>query len=177
MTDETLRIIEPDENLKSEFYRYCEAFRSVNEPPRFMEQLAYQDFSAYIKKLQAASAGIEIPSDYVPATTYWLIREDKTILGNSSLRHRLTQRLEDFGGHIGYAIHPFERRKGYGTVLLRLTLEKAREKGISKVLITCDSDNIGSARVILENGGKLASQGTSTQTDKLISRYWIEITA
>jgi len=173
MTDESLKIIEPDENLKFEFYRYCEAFRSVNEPPRPLEQLAYQDFSAFINKLKDASAGIGIPSDYVPATVYWLIRDDKTIVGNSSLRHWLNPRLEDFGGHIGYTIHPLERRKGYGTLLLKLTLAKAKEKGICQVLITCDSDNIASAGVIIKNGGRLASQGLSKQTDKPISRYWI----
>jgi len=175
MTYETLRITEPDENLKNEFYRYCEAFRSANEPPRPMEQLAFQDFSAFIKKLNDVSKGIGIPSDYVPATVYWLIRDDKTIVGNSSLRHWLNPRLEDFGGHIGYSIHPLERHKGYGTLLLKLTLEKAKEKGIFQVLITCNSDNIASSGVIIKNGGRLASHGLSKQTDKSISRYWIDL--
>ena len=175
MTDEFLKIIEPDESLQDEFYRYCEAFRSVNEPSRPIEQLAYQDFSAFIKKLKDASKGIGIPSDCVPATSHWLIREDKTIVGHSNLRHWLTPRLEDFGGHIGYKIHPFERRKGYGTLLLKLTLQKAKEMGLCRVLITCDTDNIASSGVIVKNGGRLASQGASEQTDKPISRYWIDL--
>ena len=175
MPDVTIKIIEPDENLKYEFYLYCEAFRRVHEPARPLEQLAFHDFSAFIKKLRDASEEIGVPSDYVPASAYWLIRDDKTIIGNSSLHHCLNPHLEDFGGHIGYAIHPFERQKGYGTLLLKLTLEKAREKGINNVLITCDADNTASSGVIIKNGGRLVSQGISKQTKKCILRYCIEL--
>jgi predicted acetyltransferase len=171
----SIKLLEPELRLRSEFYRYCEAFRRVHEPQRPLEDLAYQDFLAYLKRLKDGSLGLGFPSGFVPSTIYWLIREDHTILGNSSLRHWLTPTLEDIGGHIGYAIHPLERHKGYGTLLLQLTLEKAREKGISKVLITCDSDNLASSGVIIKNGGVLASQNVSIQTEKLTSRYWIDL--
>ena len=52
-------------------------------------------------------------------------------------------------------------------------LEECRKLGIEKVLITCLKDNIGSARVIENNGGVFERE-TSTGTETL-KRYWIEL--
>jgi predicted acetyltransferase len=172
---EEMRIIRPDLTLRDAFYRYCDAFRAVKEPGQWLEKLAHEDFVLYIQRLKDVELGLELPYGFVPSSMYWLIKEDNKIIGNSSLRHYLTPALEDLGGHIGYRIHPQERRKGYGTILLKMMLEKAREIGLKKVLITCDTDNVASAGVILNNGGVLASQGKSNRTDKPVSRYWIDL--
>ena len=71
-------------------------------------------------------------------------------------------------------MRPSERRKGYGTLILELTLEKAKDLGLDKVLLTCDTDNVASAKIIEKNGGKLAGQAISNKNGKQISRYWIE---
>jgi predicted acetyltransferase len=83
--------------------------------------------------------------------------------------------LEHHGGHVGYAIRPSERLKGYGTRLLALTLDKAREMGLGRVLVTCDTDNFASVRVIEKNGGVLENQVISNRSGKMISRYWIAL--
>ena len=77
----------------------------------------------------------------------------------SRLRPRLTPALEIQGGHIGYNVPPSVRRKGYGTQLLRLTLPKARAAGLSRVLLTVDSSNVASIRIIERNGGRVESEG------------------
>lgn len=43
-------------------------------------------------------------------------------------------------------IRPSERREGLATLQLKMALMKAKELGILDVLITCDKDNIGSAK-------------------------------
>lgn len=68
------------------------------------------------------------------------------------MRHRLTEALRRYAGHIGYGVRASEQGKGYGTLMLKLALERARELGIKQVLITCDDDNMASARVIEKNG-------------------------
>ncbi len=60
---------------------------------------------------------------------FWLVRDGCRVLAQSSLRHHLTPALERFGGHIGYVVRPSERRQGYGTLLLALTLASARARG------------------------------------------------
>jgi len=91
------------------------------------------------------------------------------------LRHQLTPALEHEGGHIGYDIRPSARRRGFGTLILALTLERARILGLARALLTCDTDNTASARIIERNGGALAARVVSNRTGKLISQYWIEL--
>ena len=132
-----------------------------------------ETFAQFVRRLMDGAAGIGIPDDHVPCNVYWLVRGNR-VLGNCSLRHRLTERLRDYGGHIGYSVRPSERRKGYGTLMLRLALAKARQRGIARVLVTCDKDNIASARVIQANGGVLDSEGVDPHDGKPTQRYWIE---
>ena len=96
-----------------------------------------------------------------------------SIIGCLCLRHRLTPALRQMGGHIGYDVRPSKRNRGYGTTLLALTLVQARGFGFSGVLITCDTDNFASVRVIEQNGGKLLNQKMANGYGKMISRYWI----
>jgi predicted acetyltransferase len=141
-------------------------------------ELARADFAAFVQRLQDDERGVGLKPGIVPSSAYWLLRHDAdgtTVLGVSSLRHALTPALEDVGGHIGYSIRPSERRRGYGTRILALTLQYARALDLERVLVTCDTDNTGSARVIEENGGMLASEGYSELTKMRVSRYWITL--
>ena len=99
------------------------------------------------------------------------------IVGQSSVRHKLTPALEQRGGNIGYYVKPSERRNGYGAHLLKLTLEKACALGLMRVLITCDADNVASAKIILRNGGKLKDELNREDSQTPTSRYWIDLEA
>ena len=61
-------------------------------------------------------------------------------------------------GHIGYAVVPWKRGKGYASEALRVVLGKARELGLGQVEITTDRDNAISRRVIEKNGGRLVEE-------------------
>jgi predicted acetyltransferase len=61
-------------------------------------------------------------------------------------------------GHIGYAVVPWKRRKGYATQALALLLKEAPAQGLTYVEITTDPDNLVSQRVILANGGVLVEK-------------------
>jgi predicted acetyltransferase len=132
------------------------------------------DFEGMLQFLRDSENEENIPATWVPSSTYWLIDEEKKVVGAVNIRHQLTEKLLHSGGHIGYGIRPSERRKGYATKLLSLALEKAKELGIQKALVVCDEDNIGSERTILKNGG--AFESTYVKDDgNAVKRFWIEM--
>jgi len=58
-------------------------------------------------------------------------------------------------GHMGYAVVPWKRGRGYASEGLRLLLADARALGLAYVELTTTPDNLPSQRVILVNGGQL----------------------
>lgn len=138
-----------------------------------------QDFAGFLDRVRQDVEGRRIyPGGVVgvPTSQFWLI-EAGHILGSSRLRHRLTPELEHEGGHIGYDIRPSARRRGWGTLLLQLTLERASDIGLRRVLITCDAANAGSIGVIENNGGILQAEVPAVRRRVLIRQYWIELAA
>ena len=166
-----LELIEPTEALREAHMDFLDDFRQAGEQ---YSREARHDFAAYVRRRRDQANGIGLPDGWVPATTYWLVRGGR-VLGSCGLRHRLTDALRDFGGHVGYSIRPSERRKGYATQMLAMVLEKARAMGLKRVLITCDANNVPSARVIQKNGGRLDSESMSQQAGRITQRYWIEL--
>ena len=61
-------------------------------------------------------------------------------------------------GHIGYAVVPWKRRRGYATTALGQMLVLAREEGLPFVDIVTDDDNVASQAVVRANGGLLAEE-------------------
>ena len=76
-------------------------------------------------------------------------------------------------GNIGYGIRPSERKKGFATQLLKLTLEEARIKNIDKVLLGAYVGNIASWKVMGKCGAELENIVIEDETGLPIKRYWI----
>lgn len=134
------------------------------------------DFDGFLQRLSDMERGINIPPHLVPASSFWLI-DNGEYIGSLNLRHELNDHLLHFGGHIGYDIRPSKRRKGYGKEILRLGLEKARERGLRRVLVTCDETNIGSRKIIEANGGVFENAVTQEGSPVKKLRFWIDISS
>jgi predicted acetyltransferase len=164
-------LIEPTETLRREFLSMAEEYARAGDA-RYRPAL--EDFTAYLRGISDGARGIGLSTGRVPYSTFWLA-SGRRLVGRSSIRHHLTPDLEEEGGHIGYDIRPAERRKGYGKLILRLTLAEAKKLGLHRALLTCDADNVASSKVIEANGGRFQDQGVSKRSGKLISRFWIEL--
>lgn len=158
--------------LRDDFCALAEEFQSEGDP-RYEGMVS--DFPAYIQQCSDEALGRNLTPDRVPQSTFWLVRNKQRILACSRLRHTLNPFLEEVGGHIGYDVRPSERRRGYGTQILRLTLDKAREVGLKRLLVTADSSNVASWRVIEKNGGVLRSEAVSQHTGELLRKYWVAL--
>jgi predicted acetyltransferase len=130
-------------------------------------------FSAWVERLrQQSDRSVAVGEGRVHATHWWIVEADN-YLGAIDLRHYLNAFLLDVGGHIGYSIRPSFRRRGLATWALGAVLPEARALGLDRVLVTCDDDNIGSARSIERNGGVLEDARTTNAGIK--RRYWIDL--
>ncbi len=112
----------------------------------------FEEFCGYTRAL--ADPHTTRPAGWVNGTYLWMV-DDDTVVGRISLRHTLTPWLLELGGHIGYAVRPSARRRGYATAALGQMLPVAHALGIDPVLVTCDQDNVGSRKTIEANGGVL----------------------
>jgi predicted acetyltransferase len=134
------------------------------DPARWVEYVAQRDDWAL---------GRNLPPGWVP-TTFLVAVVDGAIVGRSSIRHELNEFLATLGGHVGYAVLPRYRLRGYATEILRQSIVVARSLGIEKVLVTCDQDNTASARVIEHCGGRFEGFAEDGSNGIRKRRYWID---
>ena len=131
-----------------------------------------QPWQRYLDLLDGRRRGLSVPADRVPAS--FLVAEvEGELVGRSSIRHALNDGLAAAGGHIGYAVRPAHRRRGFATEILRQSLIIARAEGVERVLVVCDEDNLGSAAVIERLGGAFEDVRLNEHGDP-VRRYWIE---
>ena len=142
-------------------------------------------FAAFVTALTGLADESTSAARYVDRVM-WLVNGDEYI-GQASIRPELsTKYLMTYGGHIGYSIRPSRRRRGYGTQILALSLEESRRMGLRRVLVTCNSDNAASKRIIESNGGlfenelemdAMAFSAEGNKEDPRVAklRYWIDL--
>jgi predicted acetyltransferase len=107
------------------------------------------------------------PTGWVPCTYLWMADGDE-FLGSIALRHSIDNPLlAEVGGHIGYSVRPSARRRGHATDALRQVVALAGQMGLDRVLVTCDLDNVASARTIESGRGVYESSRSGKR------RYWI----
>jgi predicted acetyltransferase len=171
----SLSLISPTKDLESSYRSLLGELESRGEDLiPFPLTFAHDNFGALIARLEENSKGRGLPAGFVAHSTYWLVTGSE-IVGVSNLRHSLTPALRKEGGNIGYGVRPSARRRGFGTELLRGTLQRAKELGLTKVLLTCGKENTASVKVILANGGVLESEEFLDQRNEIVQRYWIDL--
>lgn len=168
-------LITPTTDLQEEYLDFYNEWKDSGETMiPWVISKDPSNFPAMIQELLDAHNGINIPETWVPDSTYWLVTDENRIVGAVNIRHSLTEHLFNAGGHIGYGIRPSERRKGYATKLLELSLEKTKELNIKKALVVCDEMNIASEKTILHNGA-LRDEDFTEEDGNVVRRYWIKL--
>ena len=152
-------------------WRLDQEINHTNHSPWSIFKNDYHDFDYYLDDLEFK----EPKDEKVPDSVFFLLDIERNILlGAVNIRHYLNDYLLQFGGHIGDGIRPSERRKGYATEMIRLSLIECKKLGIDKVLMVCNKSNIGSAKSIIKNGGILENEIVDADGE-VNQRYWIDL--
>lgn len=169
---EDIYLVKPDLSHRAEVEAFKEELVNAADADYFAGCNSLGSYENYEEWL----AHINIPTrtdGKVPSDTYIAIRcEDHKMVGIIDLRHNLNHPvLSAYSGHIGYSVRPSERAKGYARSMLALAVDKAFERGIELVMVSCREENVASERTILANGGTY--EYTVDRDGIKYKRYWI----
>lgn len=177
-----IRLVEPTEDYAEDLWAFRQEILEKDEADEDQFAGAFSldtsstpkewiDICRYRKEQDTCEeTGVSVPSH-----SFLAVREsDGKIVGVIDLRHHIDHPiLGTWGGHCGYSVRPTERGKGYAKEMLRLNLQKAKELGITRFLVTCNVENKASEQVILANGGVF--ENTADAYGNTVKRYWIEL--
>jgi predicted acetyltransferase len=169
-------IVRPGIQYEAAFRRAFADYVAAGES-NYVENYApgTENFARYVQTLVDYEQVRNMRESWVPSTTRWLLNESNEIAGFVRVRHCLNEALLQKSGHIGYDVPPSQRQKGYGHACLRAAIDIARELSLPKVLLTCDSDNQPSRKVIEAAGAKFLDEIIPAGESMSIHRYWLNI--
>lgn len=133
-----------------------------------------ETLDAFLRSCADGEDPAKVPEGFVPQTIFWMTEDDGRAVGMVRVRHCLSDRLRQAGGHVGYYVARSGRGKGYAKRALRLAVEHLRGMGVDQVLVTVDPANAASIRVVLANGGTPDGQGRDPHSGEVVNRYWIK---
>ncbi len=128
-------------------------------------------FAEHCRILERNARGEGLPQGRVPSSMLYGFVGDR-IVGRVSIRHQLSPALMERGGHIGYAVAPVFRQRGYAASMVSQALPICRALGLSRLLITCDDGNLASIKIIEGIGGQLEGRVWFEADETFVRRYW-----
>ncbi len=170
MRREVMQLVTPSLKWESEHQAYCKEWGPSKMIPNSFSLDGYTDYSVYLKALRLKQKGSE---HWVPNSNYFLVNGEQKIVAMVSIRHELNDFLWRVGGHIGYSVRPSQRRKGYGARILDEALAKCKQLELGDILVTCAATNVGSAKVIMHNGG-VETESHRDENGLETRRFWIK---
>ncbi len=168
-----LRLKKLDESMKGALADFIADWKDEEIIPSTLQKysLGFEEFAAHLHTMET-----DPPRLLVPGTMMFLTDGDE-ILGAIEVRHFLNSGLLKYGGHIGYGVSPKHRGHGYAAKMIEMSMPFFKELKLDKVLVCCVSENVASAKSILNAGGVLENEVEIIRNGlpKIGQRYWIDV--
>ena len=151
-----LRLIKLTKEYKDELIAMIEewkadqALNNTDRSPWAIFRNDCHDFDYYLEHLENKST----TGGWVPDSVFFLLDEERgRLLGAVDIRHYLNDALTVTGGHVGDGVRPSERRKGYGTEMVRLALIECKKLGANIIIppMWCCTDNAAMIAKVAEH--------------------------
>jgi predicted acetyltransferase len=155
-----IKLVQPSQQHKEGYHSMIKEFLDNSEEiiPKQMKFKEEEIYETFLLRIQDQKEGKNLKPWYAPWTLYFIVDKDEKVIWWSALRHYLTPALLIHWWHIWHGIKPSERWKWYATQALNLALLEAKKLWIEKVMLTCDKNNLASARTIIKNWWILDSE-------------------
>ena len=165
-----LTFLLPNEQKREEVLAFYEEFEKAGSS--CIGFANRKNYDKWLSEMTDRHTGQNLPKGFV-RENFYLCYENAALVGVFSLKFELTDYLFRYGGHIGYAVRPSERRRGLATQILKEGLILCKNFGFDRVLCVCDDDNIASEKVIRKNGGVFENELFDPEENCTVKRFWI----
>ena len=173
---ENLALVRLTIDLGDAYLAMVDEFEAAGEEYPFNNvELARRDFAAFVRELKDEQAGVGLPPGIVAQTTYVLVRNGTTVLGEFRFRPTVPAPYYNNNGHVGYNVRPAERRKGYASHALLLLIDKGRALRLAGLMVPIAAENTASIRTVGKHGATLSRQDTDPESGAVTSWYWIQL--
>lgn len=165
-----LRLESPDFSHEKRFFTMLSTYEEAGESVKYYET----SYPTFLTRLESLKRGEDVN---LPQTHYFFVINGlDEIIGTLRIRSELNQVTSIDGGHVGYDLSPSQRGKGLGKKVMALIKETSKVLGLESLLITIESDNISSRRMIESGGGGIyKEEKTSPLTRKAIRHYHLSL--
>jgi predicted acetyltransferase len=167
-------LVDPSERYQGSYLEALQEFQAEGRHLEISLEEVAAHFGDFVQHLLEQADRAKIKPGRVPHLYFWLI-DGNDYIGRLTLRSEVNEHLLQMGGHIGYEIRPSRRRQGYGKLILKYGLDRAKALGLERVLLTCDEDNLGSRKIIESHGGMLENIIEVERWPVKVCRYWIHL--
>lgn len=171
-----IKFVLPSEENENDVLRFYSEFKAAGQS--CIGSAFCTSYADWLSHMRNRKTGKNLPDGFVRENFYLCYdceNDRKELLGVFSIKFELTPYLADYGGHIGYAVSPSKRNRGYATEILKIGIKLAKDFGIGELLLVCDEDNIASEKVILKNGGVFENKKFDPEENVFVKRFSITV--